>query len=98
MHGKVTITKGLQEHLVKADLNNNALAIKQTGLHDIIAQRCEITLREQYVSRRDMFQLCQMMNNRTVFKNNYIEFKEIKFRIRSIFTSQAIDYNDKATN
>lgn len=95
-----TLTKGnfhknlnqlIVENALINDLNKVHQSMKSLNLYDYVADRCEITLRDQYVSRRDMFQLIQMLNNKTVCKNNQMEFKDIRFRIRSLFTNKPDD-------
>lgn len=39
-----------------------------------------------------------MLNNRTIYKDNAIVFRDIRFRIRGIFTSKPIEFNEKASD
>jgi hypothetical protein len=56
----------------RSELSEIDRQLQMMNVYDFVAERCEITLREQFVSRRDMFQLIQMLHNRTVYKNNPI--------------------------
>jgi len=54
---------------------------------DYTALRVEFAVRDQFVSRRDMWQLIQFLHKKTMYKNQLIEIEGLRFKVRNIFTS-----------
>ena len=63
----------------------------------LVADRVEVTIKDQFVSRRDMWHFIQHLENNTIFKgkqlnatpkptSSHIDFSSVTFKIRSIFT------------
>lgn len=62
--------------------------IQQPTIDTHIIDRVEISFRDQYVSRRDMWYILKAIDNKTVYKGKNIEQGGIRFRIRGLFNKE----------
>lgn len=53
-----------------------------------MADCVEVTVRDQFTSRRDMWHFVQSLNNKTIYKGHQVDFEGVRFKIRNIFTSK----------
>ena len=57
--------------------------------YSLVADRVEVVVGGEFVSRRDMWQLVQYLHHKTVYKGNLINYSGIRFKIRNCYTSQS---------
>eukprot|EP00347_Sterkiella_histriomuscorum_P009116 403342460 len=60
----------------------------QPSIEAFIADRIEVSFRDQYVSRRDMWYVLKSLENKTMYKGKNIEHGGIRFRIRGLFNNE----------
>ena len=66
-------------------IKNSIDELEIPTLNDHAIDKIEVTFRDQLVSRRDMYFILQLLNNKAVFKGKQIEFSGIRFTIRALF-------------
>ncbi|CDW71794.1 UNKNOWN [Stylonychia lemnae] len=62
--------------------------LPQLPLESYIVERVEISLRDQYVSRRDMWYILNSLDGKTLYKYKNFEYCGIRFRVRGLFNKE----------
>ena len=65
-------------------------------MRDFVADRLELNFKDQYVSRRDMFQLAQFLHTKCIYMNDNFEFEGVRVKIRGIFRKKKLSLEKNA--
>lgn len=68
--------------------------ITNTLIEKYCVSRVELSFKDQFVSRRDMWKITQMLNLQSVYKHKKFNINDIRCRVRALFDENGKEINN----
>lgn len=72
----------------KPEVIKDESANTQQDLSQYIINRVELSFKDQFVSRRDMWKITQQLQFMTVYKSKQLEYNGLRTRVRALYTNE----------